>query len=87
MLYRLGVVEGVPRHPVVAVWPVEATGGEPALLVMDAADTDWLKTKAEGPGELIGEAAMNGALCIDTGQGVIWPTYNPRIPVLRRPRR
>jgi hypothetical protein len=86
LLDRLGVVD-VPRHPVVAVWPAEATGGEPALLVLDAGETDWLGTKAAGPGDLVGEAAMNGAFCIDTGHGVIWPTYNPRIPALRRPRR
>ena len=86
LLDRLGVVR-VPRHPVVAVWPAGARGGEPALLVVDTGDTDWLSMKAEGAGDLVGEAAMNGTCCIDTAHGVIWPRYNPRIPAVRRPRR
>jgi hypothetical protein len=86
LLDRLGVVH-VPRHPVVAVWPANAIGREPAALVLDAEDTAWLRTKAEGSGDCVGEAAMNGACCIETELGVIWPTYNPHVPVIRRPKR
>jgi hypothetical protein len=86
LLDRLGVVD-VPRHPIVAVWPANAAGGDAAALVLDAEDRAWLGRKAEGSGDLVGEAAMNGVCCIETELGVIWPSYNPRVPVIRRPKR
>ena len=83
---RLGVVD-LARHPVIAIWPANASRGEPASLVFDAEDNAWASRTSEGSGDLIGEAAINGACCIETEFGVIWPAYNPHVPVIRPPRR
>ena len=53
---RLGVVD-LARHPVIAIWPANASRGEPASLVFDAEDNAWASRTSEGSGDLIGEAA------------------------------
>ncbi len=71
--------------PIVSLWPIEAGRGEAATLIFEVAG---LVDAAEGDGFLVGDLAMNGALCLElpTGQ-LIWPIYTPRPPAFNAERR
>jgi hypothetical protein len=40
----------------------------------------------EVAGTLVGEFAPNGALCVITADGDLWPIYNPRRPTTGAPK-
>jgi len=71
--------------PVLGVWREHAPLGEPAMLIFEV---ESLPAEGQGSGVVVGEAAPNGALCIELPSGlVLWPTYNPRVPTLTSPKR
>ncbi len=65
-----------------AVWAADDPRTDPPRLVFEF---DPRPAAVEGSGTLVGELAINGNLCLETGDGsTIWPTYNPRPPFRRR---
>ena len=65
--------------PLVAIWAADAPAGSRAMLVFEVAE---MPSPTEGDGTLVGECGLNGALCLELGDGtVLWPTYNPRPPM------
>jgi hypothetical protein len=42
--------------------------------------------RGPGRGTRVGDAELNGTLCLETETGVVWPTYNPSPPRQRTPR-
>jgi hypothetical protein len=81
-LFRRKSLNGSPQ---LALWHADAPEISTASLVVDIAVADDL---GDGVGVVIGEFEMNGAMCIETSPGtIVWPTYNPRPPLLNAPRR
>ena len=72
------------ERPMLAVWDRDAAPGAPAVIVFDVAP---VPAASEGHGVLVGELAPNGALCIEHGEDVLWPVYNPLAPSRAVPRR
>jgi hypothetical protein len=67
-------------------WRLEAPAGSPCLLMFDG----FPVPKADlGTGVLIGEVGVNAVCCLesdDPTDPVVWPTYNPTMPVRRHPK-
>jgi hypothetical protein len=84
-VWRVVRAKTVNLESLVAVWRVDAPSGTPATLAFEC---EAAPLEIEGDGQLIGEFALNGALCIQTSRGeLIWPVYNPRPPALPGTRR
>jgi hypothetical protein len=85
ILGRLARRRMMNQSPVLAVWPVDAEPGDPVAVIFEVTPQP---AGAEGDGVLVGEMAMNAALCVELPSGVVlWPTYNPRRPEWGEPRR
>ncbi len=71
--------------PLLALWPMGARSGDAAMLIIEISVTEDL---GEGTGTVVGEFELNGAMCVQTSPAeVVWPTYNPRQPIVNPPRR
>ena len=71
--------------PLLSLWPMGARSGDAAMLIIEISVTEDL---GEGTGTVVGEFELNGAMCVQTSPAeVVWPTYNPRQPIVNPPRR
>ena len=82
---RVVTRRGFNEEPLMALWLTSADDDEEAALIFEF---DIGPPEPEADATLVGEFAANGALCVETASGaVVWPTYNPRRPTVRAPRR
>jgi hypothetical protein len=87
----IGAVAGLLRRkslntsPLLALWPSDAGLGDAATLIIEISA---LSDLGEGAGTVIGEFELNGAMCVEIAPGdFVWPTYNPRQPIVNPARR
>ncbi len=84
---RRGFLRRDTGAPLIAVWLESDPPGTPARLTFDALPEHWTTTVSEGAAEAVGDLQLNGALVLDTGEGLLWPVYNPSVPSFRTPHR